>query len=242
MNATLRETFSTSVTLLVFAVICASLLSGVYVSTRPTIERSEQAEKMRLIDQTLPPNSFDNDPVRDARPLPTDPLLGLKHPGQAYVAAKAGSVTAVALEAVAPDGYGGEIKLLVGIDAGGSITGVRVVSHHETPGLGDYIDIAKSNWINIFVGKRLDDPPAAAWRVRKDGGQFDYMAGATITPRAVIKAVHKALSYFAEHKAELLRSIAQTGAGSEAARAQSAVPSPQPSPPGGEGKREEPTS
>jgi electron transport complex protein RnfG len=204
MNPALRETFSTSLTLLVFSVVCAGLLAGVYTTTRGTIEHSEELEKMRLLAQALPPASFDNDPVHDAQPLPAEPLLGLKRPSQAYVATQAGTPVAVVLEAVAPDGYAGEIKLLIGIQADGRIAGVRVTAHKETPGLGDYIDIAKSNWINQFAGKGVDDPPAGAWKVRKDGGQFDYLAGATITPRAVVKAVHKALRYFEEHREALL--------------------------------------
>lgn len=205
MTPALRETFSTSLTLLVFSVVCASLLAGAYMATRPNIERSEQEEKMRLLAQALPPASFDNDPIHDARPLPVDPLLGLKHPGQAYVAAQGNTPVAVVLEAIAPDGYAGEIKLLIGIRADGRIAGVRVTVHKETPGLGDYIDISRSNWINQFTGKRLGAPVETAWKVRKDGGQFDYLTGATITPRAVVKAVHKALRYFEEHREALLR-------------------------------------
>lgn len=210
----LAETFSTSLTLLVFSVVCASLLAATYFATHPTIARSEQAEKMALVAQALPKDSFDNDPIEDARPLPADPLLGLKHPGLAYVAAKAGTPVAVVLEAAARDGYAGEIKLLIGIQADGRIAGVRVTAHKETPGLGDYIDIAKSNWIGQFVDKRVDTPPAEAWKVRKDGGQFDYLAGATVTPRAVVKAVHKALRYFEQHKDTLLRPL-ETPAGEE---------------------------
>lgn len=205
MTPALRETFSTSLTLLVFSVVCAGLLAGVYTTTRETIEHSEELEKMRLVAQALPPASFDNDPVHDARPLPVDPLLGLKRPGLAYVAAKGGTPVAVVLEALAPDGYAGEIKLLIGIRADGRIAGVRVTAHRETPGLGDYIDAAKSRWIHQFEGKDAGNPPASAWKVRKDGGQFDYLAGATITPRAVVKAVHKALRYFEEHRETLLR-------------------------------------
>lgn len=204
LSEALSETVSTSLTLLVFAIICAGLLAAAYVATRPNIERSEQEEKLRLVAQALPPASFDNDPIHDARPLPTDPLLGLKRPGLAYVATKAGVPVAVVLEAAAPDGYAGEIKLLIGIRTDGRITGVRVTSHKETPGLGDYIDAAKSNWIRQFEGKAVDIPSARAWRVRKDGGQFDYLAGATITPRAVVKAVHKALRYFEAHREGLL--------------------------------------
>lgn len=204
MTPALRETFSTSLTLLVFSVVCAGLLAGSYLATRPNIERSEQEEKMRLVAQALPPGSFDNDPVRDARALAPDPLLGLKRPGLAYLAARGETPVAVVLEAAAPDGYAGEIRLLIGIRADGRIAGVRVTAHKETPGLGDYIDVARSKWIHQFEGKALEDPPAAEWKVRKDGGRFDYLAGATITPRAVVKAVHRALRYFEKHREALL--------------------------------------
>lgn len=205
MTPALRETFSTAATLLVFSVVCAGLLAGAYFTTRPNIERSEQQEKIRLLSQVLPIHGFDNDPIRDALTLAADPLLGMKRPGLAYVAAQNGQPVAVVLEAAAPDGYAGEIRLLIGIRADGRIAGVRVTAHKETPGLGDYIDIARGNWIHQFAGKSLDTPPAEAWRVRKDGGQFDYVAGATITPRAVVKAVHMALRYFEVHREALLR-------------------------------------
>ncbi len=205
MTKAMRETLSTALTLLVFSVVGAGLLSGAYSLTRPAIEASEQAEKLALIAQALPPSSFDNDLVGEARPLPIDALLGLKRPGQAYVARKGGAATAVVLEAAAPDGYAGEIRLLVGIHSNGGITGVRVTAHRETPGLGDYIEIARNRWITLFNGHSLADTPAGQWKVRKDGGRFDSMAGATITPRAVVKATHKALQYFAAHREELLQ-------------------------------------
>lgn len=201
MTPAIRETLSTALTLLVFSVVGAGLLSGAFTLTRPAIEASELAEKLALISQTLPPGSFDNDLVGEARPLPVDALLGLKRPGLAYVARKAGKATAVVLEAAAPDGYAGEIRLLVGIHADGRIAGVRVTAHRETPGLGDYIEIAKNRWITQFDGHSLADTPAEQWKVRKDGGRFDSMAGATITPRAVVKAVKSALDYFARHRA-----------------------------------------
>jgi Na+-translocating ferredoxin:NAD+ oxidoreductase subunit G len=204
MTPAIRETLSTALTLLVFSVVGAGLLSGAYTLTRPTIELSEQSEKLALVSQTLPSGSFDNDLIRDARVLPADAQLGLKRPGQAYVARKQGVANAVVLEAIAPDGYAGEIRLLIGIQADGRVTGVRVTAHKETPGLGDYIDIARNAWINQFIGKSLAAPAEATWKVRKDGGAFDYLAGATITPRAVVKSVKKALQYFEAHKAELL--------------------------------------
>ena len=204
MIPSIRETLSTALTLLLFCVVGAGLLSGAYTLTHPAIEITEQAEKLALISQTLPPGSFDNDLVGDARPLPVNALLGLKRPGLSYVAQKEGKSTAVVLEAAAPDGYAGEIRLLVGIHADGRIAGVRVTAHHETPGLGDYIEIAKNKWITQFDARSLADTPADQWQVRKDGGRFDSMAGATITPRAVVKATHKALQYFAAHQEALL--------------------------------------
>ncbi len=204
MTPLLREMLATSLALLVFSVVGAGLLSGTFNLTRPTIEITEQADKLALVTQTLPAGSHDNDLIRDARPLPADPLLGLKRPGLVYPASQSGQVNAVVLEAVAPDGYSGEIRLLIGIHADGRVAGVRVTTHKETPGLGDYIEVARSPWIKQFDGLGLGDPTPDQWKVRKDGGRFDSRAGATITPRAVVKAVRKALEYFAAHKTELL--------------------------------------
>ncbi len=210
MSELRRHILIASASLSVFAIAGAVLLSGTYGLTRPAIEKSENEAKAKLIAQTLPPGGFDNDLVRAARPLPVDPLLGNRHEGHYYPATKSGAPVAVVIEATAPDGYAGEIKLLVGILADGSVAGVRVVNHRETPGLGDYIEIAKNHWIRQFEGKALGTPAADAWKVRKDGGQFDYLAGATITPRAVVKAVRKALEYHARNKDTLL-----AGAGKE---------------------------
>jgi electron transport complex protein RnfG len=211
MTPAIRETLATALTLLVFSVIGASLLAGAYTLTRPTIEHSEEAVKLALVAQTLPTGSFDNNLIRDAQVLPADPQLGLKRPGLAYVARQQGVANAVVLETIAPDGYAGEIRLLVGIQATGRIAGVRVTGHTETPGLGDYIEIGRNPWITQFNGKSLTEPADAAWKVRKDGGAFDYLAGATITPRAVIKAVNQALHYFERHKAVLLAPVNASG-------------------------------
>jgi Na+-translocating ferredoxin:NAD+ oxidoreductase subunit G len=208
MHPALRETLSTALTLLVISVLGAAMLSGAYTLTRPTIERSQQIEKLALVAQTLPPGSFDNDLIAEAISLPATPQLGLKRAGSAYIARKQGVANAVVLEAVAPDGYAGEIRLLIGIQAHGQISGVRVTSHLETPGLGDYIDIARSPWINQFNTKSLTKPADSAWKVRKDGGEFDYLTGATVTPRAVIKAVNRALHYFTANQATLLAPLA----------------------------------
>lgn len=204
MIQTSRDILATALTLLVFSMLGAGLLSGAFGLTHATIEATERANQQRLLAQTLPAGGFDNDLVASARPLPATPELGLKRPGQVYLARQAGQPAAVVLEVAAPDGYSGEIRLLVGILADGRVSGVRVTAHRETPGLGDYIEAGKSGWIRQFEGKSLDDPPTAQWRVRKDGGRFDYMAGATITPRAVVRAVRRALEYFAAHRTILL--------------------------------------
>ncbi len=218
MNDVLRESLSTGLALLLFAVAGAGLLSGTFGLTQPSIQRSEEADKLRLVAQTLPAGSYDNDLIRDARPLPADALLGLKRPGLAYPARRGGETVAVVLEAVAPDGYSGEIRLLVGILADGRVAGVRVVAHKETPGLGDYIDILRSDWIRQFDGRSLADPAPGHWKVKKDGGRFEYRAGATITPRAVVKAIRKALEYFAIHRGELLAPASNPSHASKEAR------------------------
>jgi electron transport complex protein RnfG len=213
MKNLLRESSTTALALAVFAIVGASLLSGTFHLTSARIAETERQAKLKLIAQTLPTGSFTNDPVADTLALAPDHRLGLKRAGTAYLARKDGATVAVVLEAIAPDGYAGEIKLLVGVGADGRITGVRVTAHKETPGLGDYIEVDKHAWIRGFDGRALGDPPAGAWTVRKDGGRFDYMAGATITPRAVVKAVRSALEYFAERRAHLLALASPAGRG-----------------------------
>ena len=130
-------------------------------------------------------------------------LLGTDETMTVYRARQGTQSVAVLFPVVAPDGYSGDIRLLVGIQANGELAGVRVLNHRETPGLGDAIETRRSDWIKQFAGLSLNAPPASAWKVRKDGGEFDQFAGATITPRAVIKAVRKALVFFEQNQATL---------------------------------------
>ncbi|MCU0811602.1 MAG: electron transport complex subunit RsxG [Thiobacillaceae bacterium] len=199
-----RNALRTGAILFVFALAATALLVVTFTRTEPTIERSKQAEKLALLRQVLPPALYDNDLIASQQSIPPGELLGTRQPSAIWVARRGEAVTAVVLEAIAPDGYSGNIHLVIGIDIDGTVTGVRVTSHRETPGLGDYIERAKSPWIEQFVGKSLANPEAKHWRVAKDGGQFDARAGATITPRAVVKAVRAALDYFARHRAALL--------------------------------------
>lgn len=205
MNPVVQNTLRTSLVLFVFALIGTAMMAYTYKKTDPIIERSAQAEKLALISQVLPRSLYDNDLLSSYRELPADDLLGTRKPSGAWFASKAGQPAGVVLEAVAPEGYSGDITLLIGIDANGAITGVRVTQHKETPGLGDYIELAKSPWILQFGGKTLPENGSNAWKVKKDGGQFDSRAGATITPRAIVKAVRETLKYFAAHRDELLQ-------------------------------------
>lgn len=204
MTPVLQNALRTSLVLFIFAVIGTAMMAYTYKATAPIIERSAQAEKLALINQVLPRNLYDNNLLSSYRELPADDLLGTRKPSGVWLASKAGQPAGVVLEAIAPEGYSGNIALLIGIDAQGLVTGVRVTHHKETPGLGDYIELAKSPWILQFGGKALPENGNDAWKVKKDGGQFDSRAGATITPRAIVKAVREALKYFAAHRQELL--------------------------------------
>jgi electron transport complex protein RnfG len=203
MRRIARSTLQTAANLIFFAIIGTVVLASTYFLTHEKIVQSEQAEKLKLITQIVPSALFDNDIIQDTLRIPSDPLLGNADDTLAYRARLNGEPSVVVLEAVAPDGYSGKIALILAVRANGELAGVRVVSHKETPGLGDYIELPKSPWIKNFDGKSRETYKDADWKVKKDGGQFDYMAGATITPRAVVKAVNKALQYFAANRDRL---------------------------------------
>lgn len=200
----LRNALRTGVILIVFATVATALLVWTYKGTAARIEHSQQAAKLALLNQVLPAGLYDNDLLESRQTVPPDARLGTRQPSSMWVAKRGGEVMAVALEAIAPDGYSGDINLLIGIDRDGVITGVRVTGHRETPGLGDYIERPKSDWIEQFKGRSLLQPRPLRWKPKKDGGGFDARAGATITPRAIIKAVHRALGYFADNRARLV--------------------------------------
>jgi Na+-translocating ferredoxin:NAD+ oxidoreductase subunit G len=166
--------------------------------TAPQILMRQQEDTQRLLAQVLPSSLYDNMPSQDEVTLTLD-----GQPVHFFRARQGGKVSAIALFA-STRGYGGEILMLLGIDTQGTLTGVRVISHTETPGLGDKIDTAKSDWVLGFNGLSLHKPDEKGWHVKKDGGQFDSFTGATITPRGVVKGIHESLQLFAKHSAELL--------------------------------------
>ncbi len=198
-----RSMLKNSLVLGLFAVVTVGLVALTQLGTAQRIAEAERAARNRALSELLPAGSYDNH-LQDAVRVLRDPLLGSEGDSPAYLASLGGQPTAVILQVSAPDGYSGSILLLVGIQANGQLAGVRVIRHKETPGLGDKIELAKSPWVRAFDGKSLAQPDESGWAVKKDGGEFDQFAGATITPRAVVKAVHHALQYFDAHRAELL--------------------------------------
>lgn len=203
MRRIARSTLQTAVNLVFFSVLATAILASTYFLTRDEIKKSEDAEKLKLINQIVPATLYDNDIIKDTLTVPANELLGTEGDTLAYRARLNGEDSAVVLESVAPDGYSGRIWLILAVRANGELAGVRVVTHKETPGLGDYIELPKGPWIKGFDGKSRAVYKDADWKVKKDGGQFDYMAGATITPRAIVKAVNKALIYFEENRDKL---------------------------------------
>ena len=198
-----KHASKTAITLVAFAFLGTAMLAYVFDITRAPIEASEKEARLALFKQILPESTYDNDLLKDNVEIVPNEQLGNRQPTVANIAKSNGKTAGVILEAVAHDGYSGDIKLLVAIRADGSISGVRVLAHKETPGLGDYIDITHGNWIKLFNDESVNKTPIEQWHVKKDGGKFDYIAGATITPRAVVKAVLKALQFYEANKQTL---------------------------------------
>lgn len=195
-----------------FAVIGVGLVATTEITTRERIAANERAYLLRALNQVVGSDRYDNDMFTDTIQVVDADLLGTADPVAVYRAFSGGQPVAVILTPLAPDGYSGTIRLLVGIDSDGVVTGVRVTSHKETPGLGDAIEAERSDWILGFDDRRLGDPPLAGWTVRRDGGAFDQFTGATITPRAVVKAVRNALLYFDAHRDALFANPPQQAA------------------------------
>ena len=207
-NNALKMSLRTSGMLLVFTLAFTGFMAAVYNATQAEIAASAQEEKLKLISEVLPAERYDNVLLDDFAALPATPELGLSDSSRVYRARKAGQPVALVFEAAAPDGYAGRIGLLVAVNADGKLAGVRVTEHKETPGLGDYIDPKKDKnktrpWITQFNTLGLADVSQTQWRVKKDGGQFDYMTGATISARAVSQAVGRAVKFATEQRETL---------------------------------------
>ena len=190
--------------LAVFAVLGGGLVAFNFQMTYEQIKANERAALLRTLNELIPHDQYDNDLFTDIREIQNEALLGKEEPVIIYRARKDGKPVAAVFTPTAPEGYNGDIHLLVGIRYDGTLMGVRVVSHQETPGLGDSIELRRSNWILGFNGRSLTHPPTeAGWKVKRDGGEFDQLTGATITPRAVVKAVYKTLRFYQQYRDEV---------------------------------------
>lgn len=193
--AVIREKIGYHGLLLAVATVATGLaLMSANQVTSKAIEAAAQEDLKSSLTQVLPAGLADNDMLKD-----TVVIQGGAAPITVYRGRKAGTFSAAVFQ-YSGRGYAGEIQLLVGVNADGVVQGVRVLKHAETPGLGDKIEEAKSPWIHSFEGKALG---TAKWLVKKDGGEFDQFAGATITPRGVVKAVKEALEFYSAHRTEI---------------------------------------
>jgi len=172
------------------------LLAGVHELTRERIAEQQRRAVLQQLNEVLPARFYDNALHEDWFEISDAGFFLHEAPVRVYRAEMKGAPVAIIMNLVAPDGYNGDIRLLVGIFRDGRVSGVSVVSHRETPGLGDPVERGRSDWILGFDRKSLQDPSGRGWAVKRDGGVFEQFTGATITPRAVVKAVRRALVYF----------------------------------------------
>ena len=206
--------WKSAVSLGLVAIIGTTILTGV---DRLTSERIAEQERRVILEQLgqLIPEDYDNSILQDRIVFSDEAHFPRGQQVTAYRARYLGQPVAAVLKFDAVNGYNGNISLLAGINFDGSLRGVRVLSHRETPGLGDPIELEKSDWILDFDDRSLRDPAPGGWAVRRDGGEFDQFTGATITPRAVVEAVQAALEYFETNRDHLFETAGAEPAGSD---------------------------
>jgi electron transport complex protein RnfG len=185
-----------SMLLAVFAICTTVLITGTYLLTKERIAEEKRRAEERALLEIVPRERHDNSMLDDVITVgPEVAELKLAEQKRIYIARLDGKPVTAIIPVLAPDGYTGEIDMIVGVNADGTIAGVRALSHRETPGLGDKVDLKKSDWILDFDGRSLGNPDLSGWAVKKDKGVFDQFTGATITPRAVVAATLRALQY-----------------------------------------------
>lgn len=198
-----------------FAVLTTGLIGLTHQGTAEKIQQQQQQKLLTTLNAVIPPARYDNDIQHNCTWVTSSELLGSDGPQHVYRGYLDNVPSSAAIEVVAPDGYSGNIHLIVGIADEGTVTGVRVLEHKETPGLGDKIDLRISDWILSFDGQVVADDTLSSWAVRKDGGKFDQFTGATITPRAVVKAVKNAVLFYQQEKQRIFAADNACGSGQE---------------------------
>lgn len=189
-----------------FALATTALIALTYTGTKDKIDQQLVQKRLSILNAIIPAQSYDNDIHHDCTYAVDKALLGTEQPHTVYLARNQNQPVAMAIETTAPNGYSGKIEIIVGVDLNGTVSGVRVLNHKETPGLGDKIELRVSDWISSFTGKMVTDKNINEWQVKKDGGQFDQFTGATITPRAVVSAVKNAVLYTKDNHTQLFKS------------------------------------
>ncbi len=191
------------VTLAVIAALCTALVALTYTATAERIEANEQAWLESSLQPALSGLFFDSGVTESMISIPPPHDLPGSEAALVYRVYAEDAPVAALFVVSARDGYAGPIRLLVGIDVSGTVTGVHVLEHRETPGLGDRVESGKSDWVRQFDGRSLTDPATAGWAIKRDGGQFDQLTGASVTPRAIVRAIRETLQYFDAHAEEI---------------------------------------
>jgi electron transport complex protein RnfG len=207
-----RSVYRNALILGAFALVSIGLNAIFNHITKDKIKAEMQAKLARTLGELVPASQYNNDVYHDCVIIEAGEQLGHREPTRFYRMTKDGEPVATVFTLTAPDGYNGNIELLIGIYHDDSIAGISVIQHNETPGLGDKIEPRKSNWLQQFKGLSLTNTPSEQWKVKKDGGQFDAFTGATITPRAVLKAIERGLSFYQSHKSIIFSSPNTCGA------------------------------
>jgi electron transport complex protein RnfG len=176
-----------------FAAVCTLFVSLTYIYTKPIIAEQEQRALLNSVTEVLPAKLFNNNPIQNCVSISDELISGTSNPTTVYRATLDGEPSALVFSTETTKGYNGLIKVLVAIDNNGAVQGVRALAHQETPGLGDKIEIKKSDWITSFNEHKVDSEDDSRWFVKKDGGKFDQFTGATITPRAIVNQLRKSV-------------------------------------------------
>lgn len=202
-NNIIRNMIISAVVLALFAIAGTFFVSYTFNSTIERINENKRLALLRAFHVLIPSTEHDNDIFNDIIQVKNKELLGSNKEVNIYRARKDNKNIAVIINSIAPDGYSGAIELLIAIYADGTLAGVRVVHHKETPGLGDAIEETRTDWITKFKGRSLSNPEKKGWAVKRDGGKFDQFTGATITPRSIVKAVYKTLIFYKQNSESL---------------------------------------
>lgn len=204
----MNQVIKSGITLAAIGAICAAMVASTYTLTSDRIVANERAWLAKRLEPALGDVSYDGGATDSMLLIPAPHQLPGSDDAVIYRVYSRGRPAAALFAITARDGYAGAIRILVGIEYDGAVTGVRILQHRETPGLGDRIVSTRSDWVFQFDGRSLGDPGIDQWQIKRDGGQFDQLSGASVTPRAVLRAVRETLVYFDDHRDEIFRAPA----------------------------------